>query len=214
MRKLIHPFKYNSLTIVLSGLFVICIAAQSVVGWRLQNDILVAHGRASIGYWTNLSAGAFLEGLAVNWQAAFLQLSSLIFFTGFLYQRGSPQSRDPLKAKGKKRENKKAARRFTWVYRNSLVLAFLSLFACSLVLHVAFGAKAFNEERALTGQPLISVAAFMLTAKFWSATLQTWQAEYLTITLFVVLSAFLRQQGSAESKPVESKNETTGEANK
>ena len=39
MRRLIHPIKYNSLTIVLSALFVICISAQSLAGWRLQNDI-------------------------------------------------------------------------------------------------------------------------------------------------------------------------------
>ena len=45
----------------------------------------------------------------------------------------------------------------------------------------------------------------MLSAKFWSSTLKTWQAEYLAIALFVVLSPFLRQERSAESKPVESK---------
>jgi hypothetical protein len=44
--------------------------------------------------------------------------------------------------------------------------------------------------------------------------LQTWQAEYLAIAVFVVLSIFLRQQDSAESKPVESRDQTTGEANK
>ena len=81
-------------------------------------------------------------------------------------------------------------------------------------MHVVFGAEAYNEERALAGQPPISIAAFLLSAKFWSSTLQTWQAEYLAIAIFVVLSIFLRQQDSAESKPVESSNETTGEANK
>ena len=166
-----------------------------------------------VNYWTNLSTGAFLEGLATNWQAAFLQLASLILFSGFLYQRGSPQSRDPLKTKGRKKENKKA-RRFTWVYRNSLFLAFLLLFALSLALHIVFGARAYNEERAFIGQPSVSIATFMLSAKFWSSTLQTWQAEYLAIAVFVVLSIFLRQQDSAESKPVESSDHTTGKAYK
>jgi hypothetical protein len=51
-------------------------------------------------------------------------------------------------------------------------------------------------------------------SKFRSVTLQTWQAEYLVIALYVVLTIFLRQQDSPESKPVESSNATTGEANK
>jgi hypothetical protein len=54
----------------------------------------------------------------------------------------------------------------------------------------------------------------MLSAKFWSTTLQTWQAEYLAIALYVVLTIFLRQQDSPESMPAESRNETTAEANR
>ena len=88
----------NSLTIVLFALFVVCIFAQMFAGWRLQNVTLAAHGQALIGYWRNLSTGTFLEGLASNWQAAFLQPASLIVFSGFLYQRGAPHSRDQLKA--------------------------------------------------------------------------------------------------------------------
>ncbi len=212
MRRLIHPIKDNSLSIVLFALFIICISAQSFAGWLLQNETLAAHRQASIGYWHYLSTGAFLEGLASNWQAAVLQLGSLIVFSSFLYQHGAPHSRDPRKAKSKQR--RRNARRFTWFYRNSLFLVFLLLFVLSLAMHVVFGANAYNEERALAGQPQISIAAFLLSAKFWSTTLQTWQAEYLVIALYVVLSIFLRQQDSAESKPVESRNETTGEANK
>jgi len=213
MRRLIRPFKDNSLTISLFALFVLCIFAQTFAGWRLQNETLAAHGKASAGYWHNLFTGAFLEGLASNWQAAFLQLASLIVFSGFLYQRGAPHSRDPNKAKSKQQRLEEAGR-FTWFYRHSLFLAFLVLFVLTLALHVVFGDKAYNEDRAFTGQPPMSIAAFLLSAKFWSSTLQTWQAEYLAIALFVVFSVFLRQQDSAESKPLESSDATTGEANK
>ena len=213
VRRLIRPFKDNSLTIILFALFVLCIAAQTFAGWRLQNETLAAHGRASVGYWHNLFTGAFLEGLASNWQAAFLQLASLIVFSGFLYQRGAPHSRDPLKAKSKQQRLEEAGR-YTWFYRHSLFMAFLALFALTLALHVVVGDKAYNQDRAFTGQPPLSIAAFLLSAKFWSSTLQTWQAEYLAIALFVMFSVFLRQQDSAESKPVESSNATTGEANK
>jgi hypothetical protein len=212
-RNLDHPIKDNSLSIVLFALFVLCLAAQSFAGWRLQNETLAAHGKPSIGYWQNLSSGTFLEGLATNWQAAFLQLGSLIVFSGYLYQRGAPHSRDP-HAAADKQKGRKEASRFSWLYRNSLFLAFVLLFLISLALHVVFGAHAYNAERALAGQPPLSIAAFLVSAKFWSSTLQTWQAEYLAIAVFVVLSIFLRQQNSAESKPLESSDQKTGEANK
>jgi hypothetical protein len=174
---------------------------------------LAAHGKA---FWSATGIicppAPSLEGLASNWQAAFLQLASLIVFSGFLYQRGAPHSRDPIKAKSRQTRSEEAGR-FTWLYRNSLFLSFLVLFVLSLALHVVGGDKAYNEDRAFTGQPPLSIAAFLRSAKFWSSTLQTWQAEYLAIALFVVLSVFLRQQDSAESKPVESSDETTGEAN-
>jgi len=88
------------------------------------------------------------------------------------------------------------------------------LLMLTLALHIIVGSNAYNEERALVKQAPISIAAFLLSAKFWSTTLQTWQAEYLVIAIYVVLSIFLRQQDSAESKPVESSDKSTGEANK
>jgi hypothetical protein len=212
MRKGIQLIRDNSLSIVLFALFVICMVGQSFAGWRLQNETLAAHGKATIGYWQNLSSGTFLEGLASNWQAAYLQLASLILFSGFLFQRGAAHSRDPLKSKSEQAHLKEAAR-FSWIYRNSLSLAFLMLFVLSLVLHVVFGNIAYNEDRSLTGQPSISLATFLFSAKFWSSTLQTWQAEYLAIAVFVVFSIFLRQENSAESKPLESSNDTTGKEN-
>ena len=208
-----RPIKNNSLSIVLFALFLISISAQSFAGWRLQNETLAAHGQAPVGYWHNLSTGTFLEGLATNWQAAFLQLGSLILFSGFLYQRGAPHSRDPTKPKNEQKDREESGR-FSWTYRHSLFLAFVALFALSLALDAVVGDKAYNEVRMLGAQPPISIAAFLSSAKFWSSTLDTWQAEYLAIAVFVVLSIFLRQQDSAESKPVESSNERTGEANK
>jgi hypothetical protein len=119
----------------------------------------------------------------------------------------------PRSAQGKTREYARTGARATWVYRNSLFLAFLLLFLLAFALHIGVGASAYNEDRALAGQPPISIAGFLLSAKFWSTTLQTWQAEYLVIAIYLVLSIFLRQQGSAESKPVGARNKTTGRAN-
>jgi hypothetical protein len=47
------------------------------------------------------------------------------------------------------------------------------LFVLLLALHVVLGAKAYNDERVLADQPPISIATFLLSAKFWSYTPQT-----------------------------------------
>jgi len=211
MRRLIDPIKDNSLTIVLFSLFAICISIQSYAAWLLQNETLASHGDASVGYWDFLSSGTYLEGLASNWQAAVLQLASLILFSSFLFQRGAPHSLNPHKGKLKRSWRKSE---FSWVYRHSFFLIFLLLFVLSFALHIVVGTDAFNEKRFLAGQPPISIGAFLLTSKFWTTTLETWQAEYLVIAMYVAFSIFLRQEGSPESKKTESKNETTGSSNK
>jgi hypothetical protein len=67
--------------------------------------------------------------------------------SSFLYQRGAPLSRDLGKAKRKHR--RREAYRFSWFYRNSLLVAFLLLFVLSLRLDIVFGTKAYNQRRAL-----------------------------------------------------------------
>jgi Domain of unknown function (DUF6766) len=166
-------------------------------------------GRAEIGFWQFLRSGDFIEALAVNWQAAILQLASLILFSRFFYQLGAPHSRNPRRPARRHRW-----RRFGWVYRNSLSLAFPTLFVATLIVHVVYGAAAYDQQRLLAGQAPLSPAEFLLSAKFWSSTFQTWQAEYLVIALYVVLSVFLRQKDSPESKPVEAGDQSTGEVNK
>ena len=205
-------FKDNSLSIALFVLFAICLVGHSAASWQLQNEQLAAHGHAAVSYWGNLMSGSYLEELASNWQAAFLQLTSLILFSGFLYQRGAPHSRDPDKVRDKRKERAEQAR-FSWLYRHSMSVAFVSLFVLSFAVHIASGYFAWNEHRALLHLPALSLGGFLGSAKFWSTTLETWQAEYMTLALFIVLSIFLHQQDSAESKPDDAGKKETGKAN-
>ena len=50
----------------------------------------------------------------------------------------------------------------------------------------------------------------MTTARFWYESMQNWQSEFLAVGSLVALSVFLRQKGSAESKPVDSPHADTG----
>ena len=209
---LFRRLKDNSLSITMFALFAICLVGHSVASWHLHNEQLAAHGRAAVDYWHNLSSSSYLQELASNWQAAFLQLASLILFSGFLYQRGAPHSRNPDKVHDKRRARARNAR-FPWLYRHSMSVAFVLLFVLTFVLHAASGYLSWNEQLAMLHRPALSLAGFLASARFWSSTLETWQAEYLTIALFIIFSVFLHEQDSAESKPVDAGDEETGKAN-
>jgi hypothetical protein len=53
---------------------------------------------------------------------------------------------------------------------------------------------------------------YLGTSRFWFESFQNWQSEFFSIGAVVVLSIFLRQQGSPESKPVASPHHQTGHA--
>jgi hypothetical protein len=55
--------------------------------------------------------------------------------------------------------------------------------------------------------------AYAGSAQFWFENFQTWEAEFAVILLFVVLTIFLREERSAESKPLGASEATTGETN-
>jgi hypothetical protein len=50
----------------------------------------------------------------------------------------------------------------------------------------------------------------MATSQFWFESLQNWQSEFLAVGSMVVLTIFLREKGSKESKPVDSAHHETG----
>jgi hypothetical protein len=208
-RGLYELLRDNSLSIALFPLFGLALCLHAIAAWHQHNSNLAAHGRPPSDLLPFLTSGSFLDALAVNWQAAILQLASLIIFSGFLYQRGAAHSRKP------KNDRQHGRHGFgSWLYRNSLFITFAVLFAIAFACHAVAGEHDYNFVRALIGQPPVSLTGYLVSARFWSSTLGTWEAEYGVIALYIVLSIFLRQEGSAESKPPEAGNDSTGEANK
>jgi hypothetical protein len=146
-----------------------------------------------------------------------------VLLTAFLYQKGSAESkkldepepvdRDPRR----KRKEQDVPGPVRWgglalkVYEHSLSLAFLLLFLASIAMHALSGAKEYNEEQVTHGeQDKLSVLQYAGTSRFWFESLQNWQSEFLAIAAVVLLSIFLRQRGSPESKPVDSPHSETG----
>jgi hypothetical protein len=51
----------------------------------------------------------------------------------------------------------------------------------------------------------------MTSSRFWFESFQNWQSEFLSLWAMVVFTIFLRQKGSAESKPVAASNDENEE---
>ena len=71
-----------------------------------------------------------------------------------------------------------------------------------MAVHAAGGTRLFNEEQLALGKETVSFFGYLQTSRFWFESFQNWQSEFLAIAAMVILSIFLRQRGSPESKPV------------
>jgi hypothetical protein len=96
------------------------------------------------------------------------------------------------------------------LYEHSLGLAFTLLFVGSFWIHFAGGLHEYNQDRAEHGEALVSGSEYLTSARFWFESFQNWQSEFLSLGAMVVGSIFLRQRGSAESKPVHAAHSETG----
>lgn len=213
----------QSLSIVLFLLFVLFLAGQSIAGHLQNNEDLKEHGQSPITYSAYLGSSHFLEATTENWESEFLQMFGYVVLTAFLFQKGSIESKDPDKTEEVDRDPRqsKNRRNVPWpvkkggliliLYEYSLSLAFLLLFLTSFLLHAIGGASQYNKEQIEHGQQVVSVLGFMGTSEFWFQSLQNWQSEFLAVGTMVVLSIFLRQRWSAESKPVDAPHSQTGE---
>lgn len=213
----------NGLSIVLVTLFLVFWAGQSVVGHREHNAEQREHGEPQLAYTAYLRSAHFWEATGENWESEFIQIFSYVFLTAFLFQKGSAESKkldEPEPVDRAPRANRDHAdapwpvRRGGLVlklYEYSLSLAFLLLFLISITLHAVAGAADYNQEQSAHGElSAVTPIQYAATSRFWFESMQNWQSEFLAIAAVVVLSIFLRQRGSPESKPVDSPHAETG----
>ena len=215
----------NGLSLVLFFLFFFTfLVGQSVAGYHDYNEEQREHRQPVVTYVEYLGGPHFLEATMENFESEFLQMFLYVVLTVFLYQKGSSESKDPDKKEEpvdrdpRLSKNKKDApwpvRRGGFVltlYENSLALAFLLLFLPSIFLHAVGGARLYNEDQQAHGlAERVTTFGYMTTARFWFESLQNWQSEFLALAAMVVLSIWLRQRGSPESKPVDAPHSQTG----
>jgi hypothetical protein len=213
----------NGLLLACLGLFAIFFIGMVVSGAQTYNQQQQEHGsHEQVSVISYLATGDFIEATFENWESEFLQMGMYIVLTAFLYQKGSseskpvdepaPQDEDPA-AFTPRRSMPWPVRRGGWalrMYEHSLATAFFALFFASFALHAIGGVKAFNIEQVQHGEAAISVWGYLTTSQFWFESMQNWQSEFIAVAAIVGLSVFLRQKGSAESKPVADAHGHTG----
>ena len=96
------------------------------------------------------------------------------------------------------------------LYEHSLTIALVLLFVVSFAVHVVSGAIEYNNQQIIHGESPVSTIGYLGTPQMWFESLQNWQSEFFSVGMIVVLSIFLRQRGSPESKPVEYPHSHTG----
>lgn len=87
-----------------------------------------------------------------------------------------------------------------WLRDQGLTLTMLGVFAVLLVAQSLTGLGQYNEDQRDHGEPTVSYRSYLATGHFVEATFENWESEFLQMGMYVVLTAYLFQRGSAESK--------------
>lgn len=211
-------FYRNSLSILLLTFMLIFLIGQFFTGWKTENNELIEEGQAALNFGQYIQSGHFIQATFENWESEFLQMMLYILLTVSLRQKGSSESKS---LEGQEDVDKEpvAHAKAPWpvkkgglwlaIYKHSLSIAFGILFLLSFVLHFYGSWKDYNVDEVIKGHPAITAGEYIFESRFWFESFQNWQSEFLAVFSIVVLSIWLREKGSPESKPVDMANDET-----
>jgi hypothetical protein len=220
----------NGLSLGFGALFLVALGFQALAGWQEFNNDESAHAALlqerpdTISFGRYLTSSHFGQAVMENWQSEYLQFSLFILGTIWLLQRGSPESKELGKAgleSDQEQQVGEHARRSsprwarvggvrTFLYSNSLLIVMSAFFLGSWFAHSVTGWTEYNAQQVEHEQAELSWLGYLGSADFWQTTLQNWQSEFLAVGSMVILSVYLRQRGSPESKPVGAAHGATG----
>ena len=155
-------------------------------------------------------------------ESEFLQMSLFVYLTACLIQKGSAESKKPIEQKNsddladEKREKEYSEVQtkkhpIAWrLYENSLTISLLILFVVFFFLHAYGSLEVINEDRMVEGKKIIELKDVFSESDFWFESFQNWQSEFFSIAIMGILSIFLRQKGSPQSKKIWDANWKTG----
>jgi hypothetical protein len=215
--------RQNSLTIAFLAMFLAALVFQALAGWDVANEERDRHGEANVSLSRYVASSEFGQAVTENWQSEYLQFTLFILLTVWLLQRGSPESKE-LEKPGRESDEEQLVGEHArddsplWasvdgirrkLYENSLLLVMGVIWIGSWFAQSVTGLSKYNADRLSHQQDTLSWPGYLGTSDFWETTLQNWQSEFLAVASMVILSVYLRQRGSPESKPVGAPHEAT-----
>jgi hypothetical protein len=214
----------NGLGVFFLAIFVATLLAQALVGHADFNHQQAAHHDDPVTLGRYVLSSAFGGDVLENWQSEYLQFTLYILTTIWLLQRGSPESKALDKAGRESEKEQKLgehasedsprwARLSGWrrgIYSNSLLIVMAAIWLASWAVQSVTGHAAYNAEQFDHQEASLTWVQYTGTSDFWDRTLQNWQSEFLAVGSMAVLSIYLRQRGSPESKPVGASHDATG----
>jgi len=210
-------WRSNGLSLVLLALMLASLVGQIMTGHSVYNDELRELGGPALSLGEYLRSGHFMSATLENWESEFLQMAMYVLLTVTLRQRGSAESRPLDLAQEDERIDPGTTpwpvrRGGIWktLYGHSLAIAFGILFALSFLVHLMGSWRREVAERLLKGEQTLSLSSYATDAGFWFESLQNWQSEFLAVTALVLLTIWLRQKDSPQSKPLAAPHSQTG----
>jgi hypothetical protein len=208
--------KDNGLSVAFGLLFLASLIGQAISGHDSVNHDQLLHQGDPITLGHYVTSALFWADVMENWQSEYLQFSLYIFATIYLIQKGSNESKKPGRVGRETDEEQdlgeharpdsprwaKAGGLRTAIYSNSLMLVMTSIWLASWLAQSVTGRINYNADQLDHQAAPVSWLSYVTTSDFWNRTLQNWQSEFLAVGSMVILSVYLRQRGSPESKPV------------
>ena len=214
----------NGLSIFFGLILLAALAGQAFAGLHVFNNDAAAHGGGEISIWRYVTSSTFAARVMENWQSEYLQFTLYILGTVWLIQRGSPESKELGKegpesdqaqlVGGHAKRNSpgwaKAEGLRRMLFSNSLLLVMGTIWVLSWLAQSIAGRAEFNSDQLSHLEDPVSYVGYLGSSDFWERTLQNWQSEFLAVGSMAILSVYLRQRGSPESKPVGAPHDATG----
>ena len=214
----------SGLTLAFTGLLLVALVGQALTGVARYNESARDAALPILTLAEYVTSSQFAVDVAENWQSEYLQFLLYILLTVWLVQRGSPESKPIDKAGRESDEDQKVgphadassprwARVGGWrtaLFSRSLGLVMGCIFLGSWAAQFVAGRSAYNADQLQDLQAPLSWTGYLGAPDFWNRTFQNWQSEFLAVASMVVLSIYLRERGSPESKPVGERHDATG----
>jgi hypothetical protein len=114
-------------------------------------------------------------------------------------RRSIPARRKPTPRIGDRLPPSAGTLREHWHY-HGLSIVLVALFLATLVGQVFSGWITYNDEQRRHGEDPVALTEYLGTGHFGEATFENWESEFLQMAFYVLLTVYLYQLGSSESK--------------